>query len=138
MNRSFLSPRLWETQSPGKGSVPSWGDRPIGVMVSDLRSGTCPSAARGPVCPEQPYCDPDIPKEGLWEQIIWFSFIFLLFRVADFPGAIIPLKPQGKSSGFLLLYPRAGWPQTCPCCCPPAPAVSQFPLPLPTSQGGCE
>lgn len=43
------------TQALGERMDPGRARSPLGMTVSDLRSGTYPSAACGPVCPEQPY-----------------------------------------------------------------------------------
>lgn len=75
----------------------------------------------------------------MWEQIIQFYFTFLLFRVADFPGAIIPLKPKGEEHWAFPPCHRAGRSQILPLLPHSTPfAVPQFPRPappLPTSQG---
>lgn len=52
----------------------------------------------------------------MWEQITRFYFTFFFFRVADFPGAIIPLKPKGEEHWAFPPHYRAGWSQTSPCC----------------------
>lgn len=43
------------TRAPGEGTDPGRARSPPGAMVSDLRSSAYPSAARGPLRPEQPY-----------------------------------------------------------------------------------
>lgn len=38
-----------------EGAQPGRAPSPLGTMVSDLKSSSSPSAAHGPLCPQQPY-----------------------------------------------------------------------------------
>lgn len=98
-------PLGWGAVSLGLGVAGGWTweglSCPFRMMVSDLRSNTSLSAARSPVCPEQPYLKYWYSQGGVVGANYSVLFYFPPLQGNIFPWCNNSLKTQrGRALGF--------------------------------------